>query len=139
MTPEQVQSIADAGDLEEFQPDENVVEEGSLGDALYLILTGSVAVVKNGHELARLTPGEFFGEMSLVEPSPRSASVVAVEPSFMFRLPYFALQNVLEADPVAFNTVLVSIVRVLSDRLRRTNKLLSSVGELADWLAGSLV
>lgn len=43
------------------------------------------------------------------------------------------------SDPAAFHHVLVKVVRVLSARLRRTNELLSSVGHLADWLAGSLV
>jgi CRP/FNR family transcriptional regulator len=86
-----------------------------------------------------LYSGEFFGEMSLVEPVPRSAGVVAAEQSYLFRLPYFELRNLLEADPKALNSVMVVIVRVLSERLRRTNEKLGSIGQLADWLAGSLV
>jgi len=77
--------------------------------------------------------------MSLVEPATRSATVVAGEPAQLFRLPHFVLQNLLEEDPQAFTQVLVAIVRVLSERLRQTNSLLGSVGQLADWLAGSLV
>ena len=50
-----------------------------------------------------------------------------------------ALQNLLQDDPYAFNVVLVSIVRVLSHRLRRTNEIVSSIGMLSEWLAGSLV
>jgi CRP-like cAMP-binding protein len=98
-----------------------------------------VKVVKGGRMLATLYPGEFFGEMSLVEPAARSATVVAGEPAYLFRLPHFTLQNLLEEDPLAFNQVLVAIVRVLSERLRRTNHMLGSVGALADYLAGSLV
>jgi CRP-like cAMP-binding protein len=139
MTLEQIERIAEAGELEQFQPGEEIVAEGSLGDALYLVLTGSVQVTKNEHPLATLTPGEFFGEMSLVEPAPRSATVSAIATSYVFRLPSIALQGLLERDPVAFNAVLVQIVRTLSDRLRHANQLLTSVGELADWLAGSLV
>ena len=139
MTAPQIERIAAAGELEQFHPGEEIVSEGSLGDALYLVLTGQVEVSKHGHPLASLTPGEFFGEMSLVEPAPRSATVLAVEESFVFRLPYFALQNLLEQDPIAFNAVLVQVVKTLSERLRRANQTLSSVGELADWLAGSLV
>ena len=48
-------------------------------------------------------------------------------------------QRLAQEDPRAFNHVLVRVVRALSQRLRRTNQLLSSVGHLADWLAGSLV
>lgn len=139
LTVPQIERIAGAGELESFDAGEEIVAEGGLGDALYLVLTGSVQVSKHQHPLAKLTPGEFFGEMSLVEPAPRSATVTAIEPSFVFRLPYFALQNLLEQDPIAFNAVLVQVVKTLSERLRRANQMLASVGELAEWLAGSLV
>lgn len=125
--------------METFDRGEVVVTEGSLGDALYLVLSGAVTVRKGGRVLATLGAGEFFGEMCLVEPATRCADVVAEEPSFLFRMPTTALQTLLEQEPAAANAVLVTIVRVLSDRLRRTNTLLGSVGHLADWLAGSLV
>ena len=139
LRPDQVDRFARVGELEAFHAGENIVTEGTLGDALYLILSGAVDVVKTERRLATLHAGEFFGEMSLVEPAARSATVVAAEPSHLFRLPHFSLQNLLEEDAIAFNQVLVAIVRVLSERLRRTNQLVGDVGELADWLAGSLV
>jgi signal-transduction protein with cAMP-binding, CBS, and nucleotidyltransferase domain len=57
LNAEQLEHIVEAGELETFGPGEQVVVEGSLGDALYLVLTGEVAVVKAGHSLARLGPG----------------------------------------------------------------------------------
>ncbi len=139
LSAEQLENIVAAGELETFSPGEVVVMEGSLGDALYLVLTGEVAVVKAGHALARLGPGEFFGEMALVEPAPRSATVLAEQSSFLYRLPYLSLQNLFESDPVAGNAMMIEVVKTLSERLRRANTMVSSVGELADWLAGSLV
>ena len=139
LTHEQCQRIAQAGEIETFQEGDVIVEEGTPSDALYLILSGKVNVAKGQRALSTLEAGEFFGEMSLVEPVPRSASVVAAESSFLFRLPYYALQNLLESDPHAFNAVFVMLVRTLSERLRRANELLGSIGQLADWLAGSLV
>ncbi len=139
LSGEQLEHIVAAGELETFAPGEVVVAEGSLGDALYLVLTGEVAVAKAGHTLARLGPGEFFGEMALVEPAPRSATVVAEEPSFLYRLPSLSLQHLFESDPRAGNAVLIEVVKTLSERLRRANTMVTSVGELADWLAGSLV
>jgi CRP-like cAMP-binding protein len=139
LRPEQVAKFAAAGELEAFKKGEQIVTDGSIGDAMYLVLSGSVTVEKGDRVLATLLTGEFFGEMCLVEPATRSANVLAAEPSFLFRLPTFSLQRLLQEEPDAFNLVLVTLVKVLSERLRRTNTMLSSVGQLADWLAGSLV
>ena len=57
----------------------------------------------------------------------------------MFRLPYLELQQLLRHDPRAGSALLVELVKTLSERLRDANRLVSSVGELADWLSGSLV
>jgi CRP-like cAMP-binding protein len=137
--PDHLNRIAKAGELETFHAGEVVVTEGSLGDALYLVLTGEVEVSKAGHPLARLVAGNFFGEMALVEPAPRSATVTAAAPTFLFRLPYLELQQLLRHDPRAGSALLVEVVKTLSERLREANRMVSSVGELADWLAGSLV
>lgn len=137
--PDHLARISRAGEVETFAAGEVVVSEGSLGDALYLVLTGEVEVSKAGHPLARLGAGSFFGEMALVEPAPRSATVTAAAPAFLFRLPYLELQQVLRHDPRAGSALLVEVVKTLSERLREANRMVSSVGELADWLAGSLV
>lgn len=137
--PEQVAWLAEIGELETFDAGDQVVADGAPGDSLYLLLAGQVAVVKGKRTLATLEPGEFFGEMCLVEPAPRSASVVARDRSFLFRLSVEALRRLGEADPQAMNRILAVVVRVLSQRLRRTNQTLTSVGHLTDWLAGSLV
>jgi CRP-like cAMP-binding protein len=134
-----VDRVAACGEVESWNSGEEIVAEGSLGDALYLILTGSVRVEIGGHALADLGSGDFFGEMSLVEPAPRSATVIAAEPAYVFRLPHEALRQLLADDPAAANALLIQIVKTLSERLRRANGTLTSVGALADWLAGSLV
>jgi CRP-like cAMP-binding protein len=139
LAAEQIEHIADAGEVERFDPTEVVVAEGSYGDALYLVLSGKLEVAKAGHPLATLDPGEFFGEMSLLEPAPRSATVTALAPSYLFRLPTTAIQVLLQTDPGAATALLIHIVKTLSERLRRANETLASVGELAEWLAGSLV
>ena len=141
LSPEQILYFAQVGKLEVFQPNEDIVVEGSVGDSLYLILSGSCFVLtgKSSRPLAYLKPGEFFGEMSLVEPSSRAATVRAAELTEVFRLPHFSLTDLLEDNPTVLNLLLLTMVRVLSQRLRRTNQLVGSVERLSEWLAGSLV
>ncbi|CAN5881059.1 hypothetical protein BH11MYX3_BH11MYX3_42420 [soil metagenome] len=139
LEPEQLTRLARAGEIESYNPGEPIVAEGSLGGALFLILSGQVAVHKGPQTFATLSGGEFFGEMSLVEPAPRSASVTAMSATFLFRLPHDQLRDLISDDPSAASVLLVQVVKTLSERLRRANQMLSSVDLLADWLAGSMV
>ena len=139
LSPDQLERVARAGEVESYNPAETIVVEGSLGDALFLILSGQVAVHRGAQTFATLSAGEFFGEMSLVEPAPRSATVTAMSATFAFRLPHDALRTMISEEPNAASVLLVQVVKTLSERLRRANQMLSSVDMLADWLAGSMV
>jgi CRP-like cAMP-binding protein len=140
LLPEQLNRFTRAGDVEIFREGEDIVVAGTLGDSLYLILSGAATVhTESGRELARLEAGDFFGEMSLIEPALRSATVRADGHSELFRLPHFAVANLLQDDPLAMNHVLVAIVRALSARLRHTNQLVGDVAKLSDFLASALV
>lgn len=139
LTPDQLERIARAGEVESYNANEPIVVEGSLGDALFLVLSGQVAVHRGPQTFATLGGGEFFGEMSLVEPALRSATVTSMSATFLFRLPHDALRSLIAEDPHVASVLLVQVVKTLSERLRRANQMLSSVDMLADWLAGSMV
>lgn len=57
-----------------------VIEEGGKGDAFFFILAGEAAVRRRGRTAAKLGPGQFFGELALLDPAPRDATVVALSP-----------------------------------------------------------
>lgn len=139
LTAPQLAQLVRMGEIESYNPGEDIVAEGSLGDALFLILSGQVAVHRGPQTFATLSADEFFGEMSLVEPALRSATVTAMSASFLFRLPHDALRRLISEEPSAASVLLVQVVKTLSERLRRANTTLSSIDMLADYLAGSLV
>jgi signal transduction histidine kinase len=125
-------------------PGEVVVKEGSPGDALYVVLDGELQVTKRrgGQDivLAVRRAGEFFGEMSLIEQAPRSASVHTLRESRLLVISQAAFQTLLSCSPSAP----LKILRTVTSRLRGTESMLvqsekmAALGTLAAGLAHEL-
>ena len=103
-----------------------VFEAGSAGDALLLLSAGEVRIDKRIEaggvaELARLAPGDVFGEMALIERVPRSARAVAHTDAVLLVLGREDLVRWLGADPQMAIGFFVELLRVLSRRLRRSS------------------
>jgi CRP-like cAMP-binding protein len=64
-----------------FNPGQTIVKEGELGIGFYVILSGKAEVRLKGKVLSQLGKGDFFGEMAVLDNQPRSADVIAVEPT----------------------------------------------------------
>ena len=75
-----LQIVARHADVVEVPAGTAVVEEGGKGDAFFFILAGEAAVRRRGRMVVTLGPGSFFGELALLDPAPRDATVVAVSP-----------------------------------------------------------
>ncbi|MFN7667953.1 MAG: cyclic nucleotide-binding domain-containing protein, partial [Burkholderiales bacterium] len=87
-----------------------VVNEGDPSHALFIVKSGSLKVYLNDEEgkevvLSMLEPGEYFGELGLIDDAPRSASVVALENSDLLQVPKDAFQQLLEQYPDALHIV----------------------------------
>lgn len=114
-TPDNV--LADVAELlDEMDVAENdlIFQEGERGDSMYVILDGRVRVHNGERLLNYLGERDVFGEMALLDPEPRLASVTAEEPTRLFRLeqaPFYALMA--ERPEVA-----AGIIRVLTGHLR---------------------
>ena len=109
-----------------FDVGATVVAEGEQGRSMYVVHSGELVVSKLGESgrairLARLGPGDFFGEMTLIEMQNRSASVITESPTVLYELTARNLYAFYKADIHAYAMVLQNINRELCRRLRRAD------------------
>jgi CRP-like cAMP-binding protein len=78
-----------------------LAEEGGPGDSFYLLVSGKAAVRRKGRKIAELGPGDFFGEIALLDPGPRSATVATLEPAALFVIHRKDFAGLIEVPSVA--------------------------------------
>ncbi len=76
-TPDQLAEIARLSEAVSVPAGHDVVRQGDVGDALYVIVSGSALVLRGEQQVASLAPGDYFGELSLFDAQPRNATVRA--------------------------------------------------------------
>jgi CRP/FNR family cyclic AMP-dependent transcriptional regulator len=108
-----------------------MVCEGELGNRFYLIASGSVRVCKNfgqSHQvdLATLGPGEFFGEMCILETLPRSATVQAITDTVTVSLSSMAFYRLYTKMPDQYSILVLNIARDVSRRLRHLDEIFAA-------------
>ena len=77
LSAKQLRAVADLAEVARFMAGVSIVKQGVIGDSFYVVLTGQAKVVASGRTLNRLLPGGYFGEISLLDGGPRTASVVS--------------------------------------------------------------
>ena len=77
LSAKQLRAVADLTEVARFMAGVSIVKQGVIGDSFYVVLTGQAKVVASGRTLNRLLPGNYFGEISLLDGGPRTASVVS--------------------------------------------------------------
>jgi CRP-like cAMP-binding protein len=109
-----LEAVAGLASEIEFADGQTVTREGDLGDAFYVIVAGRLSVSRYGSAVRELGPGDFLGEISLVDGRPRTATTTAVGPveALVIRRPAFLelMDN--------FGAVRLGIVMALTDRIR---------------------
>jgi CRP-like cAMP-binding protein len=124
---EAILRLIELADLEVFSAGSVIVTEASHGDAIFILYEGQLAVETSGSDgttvrLATIADrGSFFGEVALVDPGPRSASVLAESEATLLVLTIESLEQFYEEFPEARVVILHNIARVLAQRLRNAN------------------
>ena len=113
---------------EDHPKDATIVNQADPGDALFIIASGRVKVVLHGDGggeviLSIFRSGEFFGEMSLLDNQPRSASVVVLEPTRLLKLERAAFVHHLHQTPSTAQKIMAE----LSLRLRRADEVIGNL------------
>ncbi len=119
--PELLEWLADAARERSFAPGQTIVREGTAGREVYIIVEGLVEVVKGDGAaemvLARRGPGHMFGEMGFIEGRPRSATIRALEPTYLLELSQDAMHSLLTEQP----RLLYRTTQIISSRLRESD------------------
>jgi hypothetical protein len=114
-----ITSLKEIGSIMKLKTDETIIQQGELGEEMYILLKGRVEVVLNsefvGHEvkIAELSCGDVFGEMSMIENKTRSATVRALENCTVFRIHKDKFADFIMKD----TSVAIKMLRILSKRL----------------------
>jgi len=97
---------------------EKLVEQGESGAGFYLIIAGKAEVVANGKKLAEFGPGDFFGELAVIDGAPRTADVIALEETTCVVVSQWAMRGLISSHP----EIALSMLEELARRLRKTDK-----------------
>ena len=106
-----------------FDAGYTIITEGQEGRAMYIIVSGQVSVHLSGQQVAQFQPGDCFGEMSVFDAEPRSASVTTLAPCDCLVLTQQQLYDAIDETP----GIAVNIIRLLSRRIRELNQDLNLV------------
>lgn len=114
VSPESMTRIADRAVEVDFPDGHVIARQGEIGTGFFVVSSGAVRVVRDGKEIARLGPGAFFGELSVLDGKPRTAQVLADGPTTCLALASWEFEAVVAEEP----GVALAVLRGLAGRLR---------------------
>jgi len=123
---EELHEILQASNWQNYRKDESIIVEGELDDCFYIIISGSVKVVKNGKIIRELTAGDCFGEMGYLARTKRTASIIAGSKTSLLKINSTVISQVSLNCQVRFLKV---FLRTLIYRLSATTEIISSLDD----------
>jgi len=116
LTERSFEAIAALASEVDYAAGEVLVRQGGPGDEFLIILAGRARVERNGAVIRELGPGDFLGEISLVDGNPRTATVTATDPLHAFAIGREGFLDLIERIPV----LRLEVMQALTERIRAT-------------------
>ncbi|MGV8058122.1 MAG: Crp/Fnr family transcriptional regulator [Smithellaceae bacterium] len=134
-----INKLLSFSNIKKYFAGEAIIEEGSYDNWIYFLVDGNVRIVKEGAEIDTLRrTGDVFGEMCVIDGSPRSASVEAIDDVICLATDVSFMDSLYSEDKVAFCSIFYQMVaEVLACRLRDTSNELVKIKEELRQLKGS--
>jgi CRP-like cAMP-binding protein len=123
LSAEDLAPLARVAEVEAFATGEALFSEGEVGDALYVVTQGRVAIERQGEAIAEVGAGECLGEMSVLDAEARSATARALEETEALRIGGEEFQELLHEQA----EIASGVIQVLTKRLRETNARLAAL------------
>jgi CRP-like cAMP-binding protein len=126
LTENEIYKIMKLSFIKKYEKDSTLFLEGMPGEVLYVVKSGRIAILKKAANkellLSEVGPGEFVGEMSLIDDSKRSATARVSEESELIVITRKCFQDMLAGDPAITSKLLLHFLKIASARLRATDK-----------------
>jgi CRP-like cAMP-binding protein len=113
-------SIAKLTEIVHYEPGATIVEQGAPGNEFYVVLEGRAVVRRNGRREGELGPGDYFGELALLDPAPRNADVEAQEATTVARLGVGPFVTMLRSSPTVNERLLTGLARRVREADQRS-------------------
>ena len=118
LSQKELREIARAGKEVSHRQGAVLAREGDPGVGFFLITDGTAGVSVRGNPRRKLGPGDFFGEISLLDQGPRTATVTAETPISMLALTQWVFKRLIEQNP----SIASKMLKVMAQRLRSSSK-----------------
>lgn len=115
LSKKELNMVARAADVVTLKAGTDVVTEGTTGHEFFLILDGQASVRRGGRKVATLGPGDYFGELALLDRCPRSATIVAETPLEVAVIGQREFMAVLDEVPPVSHKLLVTMAHRLRE------------------------
>ena len=128
----EIVKVVKNADVFAFEDETVILEDGSEGEEIFVVLEGEVDLLKRGadgkmHRIVTLSKGAVFGEMVLIDEKVRAASIVSRGMSFILEIKFQKILNLYNHEPKIFGVIMLNIARLITRRLRMANSLVNKL------------